>query len=110
MRPGLSANRFTVLNANAPEQTLMNAAPGHEAEVLFATVMRSPRGATGPSILPPTSRQNQTTLSGMTGASRAADPPPARYFVLLKSGLRFSWNAAMPSRALAVQAERPKAL
>ena len=53
---------------------------------------------------------NQAASAGMTGASRAADPAPASYFVLLKSGLRFSWNAAMPSRALAVQAERPKAL
>lgn len=35
---------------------------------------------------------------------------PPGYFVLLKSGGRFSLNAVMPSRAAPVQAERPKAL
>jgi len=32
------------------------------------------------------------------------------YFVLLKSGARFSLKDVMPSRALSMQAERPKAL
>jgi|GEM_PF-1840887 hypothetical protein len=64
-----------------------------------------------------TSRRNPEEPNGGYGHNPAgrqlgvgADDGATCYFVLLKSGVRFSLNEVMPSRALSMQAERPKAL
>jgi hypothetical protein len=57
------------------------------------------------SISLPAGGWNQRRSAGAAEAAFPGFADPSGYFVLLKSGVRFSLKAVMPSRALSMQAE-----